>query len=181
MLFRSMYKASTTRDDPVKGVLATIRKASDDLEIETTALLEQGELLIHGTTIATNAILTQHTAKTAFVTTKGHRDILVVREGGRIGLSTFDYTIPYPEPYVPRALTFEVPERIGMDGAVIASLDEDAVIETIREIERRSVEAGGVCLLWAITNAVHEQRIGELLDRAEERRAGQEGRRRGHP
>ena len=159
-----MYKASTTPDDPVKGVLATIRKASDDLEIETTALLEQGDLLIHGTTIATNAILTQHTAKTAFMTTKGHRDILVVREGGRIGLSTFDYTIPYPEPYVPRTLTFEVPERIGMDGAVIASLDEDAVIESIREIERRSVEAVGVCLLWSIANSVHEQRIGELLD-----------------
>ncbi len=159
-----MYKASTTPDDPVRGLLAAIRKASDDLEIETTVLLEQGELLIHGTTIATNAILTQNTAKTAFVTTKGHRDILVVREGGRIGLSTFDYTIPYPEPYVPRSLTFEVPERIGMDGTVVVPLDEDAVIESIREIERCSVEAVGVCLLWSIANPAHEQRIGELLE-----------------
>lgn len=159
-----MYKASTTPENPVRGVRAAIDTASADLEVETRALLGRADLLVHGTTIATNAILTRRTAKTAFLTTRGHRDILVIREGGRIGLSTFDYAIPYPEPYVPRALTFEVPERIGMDGTVVAPLDEDAVIESLLEIERRSVEAVGVCLLWSIVNPVHEKRIGELLE-----------------
>jgi len=159
-----MYKASTTPENPVRGVRAAIDAASADLEIETRTLLGRADLLVHGTTIATNAILTRNTARTAFLTTRGHRDILVIREGGRIGLSTFDYAIPYPEPYVPRALTFEVPERIGMDGTVVAPLDEDAVIESLLEIERHSVEAVGVCLLWSIVNPVHEKRIGELLE-----------------
>ena len=87
--------------------------------------LAPGETFIHGTTRAINAILTGKTARTAFLTTEGHPDILVFREGGRI--EPFDFTVPYPEPYVPRALTFEIPERIGADGEVVTPLDEAAV------------------------------------------------------
>ena len=88
-------------------------------------LLAAAELFIHGTTRAINAILTGTTAKTAFLTTEGHPDILLFREGGRI--EPFDFTAPYPEPYVPRALTFEVPERIDATGTCREPLDEDAV------------------------------------------------------
>ena len=79
--------------------------------------LGRGEIFIHGTTRAINAILTGNTARTAFLTTEGHPDILVIREGGRI--EPFNFTVPYPEPYVPRALTFEVPERIDANGRVV--------------------------------------------------------------
>ena len=158
-----MYKAPTTPDDPVEGVLATIELAARDRDLDAEALLSRGDLLIHGTTIATNAVLTAKTARTAFLTTRGHPDILVIREGGRMGIPLFDYSVPYPEPYVPRTLTFEVPERIGSDGEILTPLDENAVHEIIRQLGQRKVEAVGVCLLWSIANPVHEERVGELL------------------
>ena len=159
-----MYKGPTTPHDLVQGVLDTIESAAGDLGTETSELLARGELLIHGTTISTNAVLTGNVAKTAFLTTRGHPDILVFREAGRMGVPTFDYSVPYPEPYVPRALTFEVPERIGANGEITVPLDEDAVVEIIRQLADKEVEAVGVCLLWSIANPVHEQRIGALLE-----------------
>ena len=158
-----MYKTPTTPKDPVAGVLAAFDLAAADHGIEARSLLARGELLIHGTTIATNAILTGRTAKTAFLTTYGHPDILVFREAGRMGLPMFDYGVPNPEPYVPRALTFEVPERIGADGRVLRPLDEGAVLSLISTLAAEGVEAIGVCLLWSIVNSQHERRIGELL------------------
>ena len=90
-------------------------------------LLGQAELFLHGTTHATNAILTGTTARTAFLTTRGHPDILLFREGGRTDI--FDWSRPYPEPYVPRALTYEVPERIGAEGEIVRALDKTAATE----------------------------------------------------
>ena len=159
-----MYKGPTTPHDLVQGVLDTIESAAGDLGTETSELLARGELLIHGTTISTNAVLTGNVAKTAFLTTRGHPDILVFREAGRMGVPTFDYSVPYPEPYIPRALTFEVPERIDANGEITVPLDEDAVVEIIRQLADKEVEAVGVCLLWSIANPVHEQRIGALLE-----------------
>ena len=159
-----MYKAPTTPADPVEGVLAAIAMAARDLDLEPDALLGRVELLVHGTTISTNAVLTGKAARTAFLTTRGHPDILVLREAGRMGIPTFDYSVPYPEPYVPRALTYEVPERIGAGGEVVTPLDEGAVGEIIEQLRSAAVEAVGVCLLWSIANPVHERRIGELLD-----------------
>src|SRR5262245_14880471 len=98
-----LYKSSTTPDDPVRGVLDTPDIAAADMGEPREALLGRGELFIHGTTRAINAILTNSTAKTAFLTTEGHPDILLFREGGRT--EPFNFTRPYPDPYVPRALT----------------------------------------------------------------------------
>lgn len=158
-----MYKAPTTPADPVAGVLAALELAAADLGGDVRALLARGDLFIHGTTIATNAVLTGQTAKTAFLTTRGHPDILVFREAGRMGLPMFDYGVSYPEPYVPRALTFEVPERIGADGRVLTPLDDGAVLALVPTLRAEGIEAVGVCLLWSIVNPRHEQRIGELL------------------
>ena len=104
-----MFKAPTTPQDPVEGILDTIRAAAESLSMTPEALLSRGDHFIHGTTHAINAIITGNTAKTAFLTTKGHPDILVLREGGR--LQPFDFSVPFPKPYIPRALTFEIPER----------------------------------------------------------------------
>ena len=158
-----MYKTPTTPKDPVEGVLSAFGLAAADLGMEARALLARGDLIIHGTTIATNAVLTGRTAKTAFLTTYGHPDILVFREAGRMGLPMFDYSVPNPEPYVPRALTFEVPERIGADGRILHPLDEGAVLALIPTLAAERVEAIGVCFLWSIVNPQHELRIGELL------------------
>ncbi len=156
-----MFKAETTPHDPVKGILAAVRSAADSMAISTEELLGKGELFIHGTTHAVNAIITESTARTALLTTKGHRDMLVLREGGR--LEPFNFSVPFPKPYIPRSLTFEVPERIGSDGRVIETLDEEAVLEIIQRLRDLEVEAVAVCLLWSTINPIHEDRMGELL------------------
>jgi N-methylhydantoinase A len=109
-----LFKSPTTPHDPVEGVLNVLDVAAARFSRSRAELLAPGTLFIHGTTRAINAILTGSTARTAFLTTWGHPDILLFREGGRH--DPFDLTIEYPEPYVPRALTFEVPERIRADG-----------------------------------------------------------------
>ncbi len=156
-----MYKASTVPHNPAEGVLNALTLAAEDMGLPRGELLRRAETFIHGTTRAINAILTGSTARTAFLTTEGHPDILVIREGGRI--EPFNFTVPYPEPYVPRALTFEIPERIGAGGEVIKPLDEAAARAVIGGLAERQIEAVGVCLLWSIANPAHERRVGELL------------------
>lgn len=157
----TMYKAATVPSDPVAGVLAALTLAAEDRGSSLKKMLASGETFIHGTTHAINAIITGRTAKTALIVTEGHRDILVFREGGRI--EPFNNTVPYPKPYVPRALTFEAPERVIYSGRVLVPLDEAAVLTTIAAIGRENVEAVAVCLLWSTINPTHERRIGALL------------------
>jgi N-methylhydantoinase A len=156
-----LYKASTTPSDPIEGVLNAIGLAAADYGLDRPTFLSRASMFIHGTTRAINAILTGNTARTAFLTTEGHPDVLVIREGGRI--EPFNFTVPYPEPYVPRALTFEVPERVDATGKVVKALDEARVVELIGELKAKGVAAVGVCLLWSIVNPAHERRLGELL------------------
>lgn len=157
------YKRPTTPNDPILGLVDVIEAAARDLGIEASELLGRTDSFIHGTTRATNAIVEGKTARTAFLTTAGHRDILLVREGG--GRATpLDYTQAYPDPYVPRSHTFELTERVRSDGAVARPLDEQGTIETIGELRRLGIEAVAVCLLWSIVNPDHEERVGELLD-----------------
>ena len=158
----TMYKASTTPSDPVKGVLDSLSLAAEDRSIGLGELLGRGDMLIHGTTHAINAIITGNTAKTAFLTTAGHPDILVLREGGRI--EPFNFTAAYPDPYVPRSLTFEVPERVDSAGGVHTPLDEAAAVEIIGKLRDAEVEAVAICFLWSIYNPAHELRVAELLE-----------------
>jgi len=157
-----MFKASTTPDDPIRGVLDSLQVAADDFGLSLDALLEKADLFIHGTTHAINAIVTGNTAKTAFLTTEGHRDILVFREGGR--MEPFNFTVPYPEPYIPRALSYEIPGRILADASEMRPLDEGRVLEILKELKSQEIEAIAVCLLWSIINPAHEDRVGALID-----------------
>ena len=156
-----MFKAATTPDDPIRGVLDSLQVAADDFGMELGALLAKADLFIHGTTHAINAIVTGNTAKTAFLTTEGHRDILVFREGGR--MEPFNFTVPYPQPYIPRALSYEVPGRILSDASEMRPLDENRVIEILEDLKAKEVESVAVCLLWSIINSAHEDRVGELI------------------
>jgi N-methylhydantoinase A len=156
------FKRPTTPDDPTRGLLDVLAAAAADFDCERDALLGRADLFIFGTTRATNAVVTGSTARTAFVTTRGHRDTLLLREGGG-RTSLFDYTQEYPDPYVPRSLTFEVGERMLSDGRVRSALDERSVREVAAALRAAEVEAVGVCLLWSIVNPAHELRVGELL------------------
>jgi N-methylhydantoinase A len=157
-----LFKSPTTPKDPVRGVLDVMDVAAERLGLDVAALLGQVELFVHATTHATNAVLTRRTARTALLTTAGHPDVLLFREGGRV--RPFDFTRRYPDPYIPRALTFEVLERVGSSGEVVRPLDESAVVEVIAKLASRQIEAVAVCLLWSTMNSGHELRIGELLE-----------------
>ena len=156
-----MTKASTVASDPGQGVIDAMRKAADHKGLALRDFLGRAEILIHGTTHALNAVLTRRAAKTALVVTRGHRDILTLREGGRTGPFAFD--LPYPQAYVPRALTFEAPERIGPGGAVIEPINREAVRAIADRLRDEGVEAVGVCLLWSIVNPAHELAVGQIL------------------
>ncbi|MGV9802105.1 hydantoinase/oxoprolinase family protein [Mycobacterium sp. NPDC003449] len=155
------FKHPTTPSDPLRGVFGAISLAAEDMGIQLDELLSRTETFIHGTTRSLNAILTGNTARTAFLTTQGHPDILLFREGGRS--QPFDFTREYPRPYIPRSLTFEVDERVGADGSVVKPLNEASLRDSIEELRRQDIESVAVCLLWSIANPAHEIRVGEIL------------------
>ncbi len=158
-----LYKASTTPQDPANGILDAIALAATDAGRGLADFLGSVELFIHGTTRAINAILTETTARTALLCTRGHPDMLLLREGGRT--EPFNWSYGYPDPYIPRALTYEIAERIGSQGEVVQPLQEAAAIEVLQRIAREEVESVAVCLLWSIANPAHELALGRLLER----------------
>lgn len=157
----SVGKAPTTPERAFDGIHGGLEVIAAERGREVGELLAETELFVYSTTRATNAIIEKKTARTAFLTTAGFPDVLVLREGGKA--SAFDFETPYPEPYVPRRLTFEVPERINAAGEVVTPLDEGSVRETARRLAALEVEAVAVCLLWSIVNPAHELRVGEIL------------------
>ncbi len=155
-------KAMTTPQSLIEGLLTAIGGAGAQLGLERRQLLEACELFVYSTTQATNAILEHRTARTALLCTEGFPDVLSRREGGSMHL--YDFRRPFPDPYVPRHLTFEIPERIGAEGDVVVALDLDAARETIRSLEPAGIDAVAVSLLWSIANPEHEVLLGELLE-----------------
>jgi N-methylhydantoinase A len=145
-------------------MLDAVELAAREAQTTVREFLEPVELFVHGTTRATNAIISGDTARTALLVTEGHPDILLWREGTRV--NAFDYTQTNPEPYVPRRLTFEVPERVDAQGNVVKPLDEATVLRVIEQLRFLDIEAVAVCLLWSILNGAHERRIGQLLEEA---------------
>ncbi|QRF63329.1 hydantoinase/oxoprolinase family protein [Variovorax paradoxus] len=156
-----MHKASTTPGRPLEGVGAALRLAAEAMHIGVGDLLARTQMFIYGTTHALNAVVTGRTARTAFLTTFGHPDILVLREGGRA--DPFDYGLSTPDPYIARSLTWEVPERLLADGSIRTPLDESGMREIASSLRAARVEAVAVCLLWANVNPCHERRVRDLL------------------
>ena len=159
---QTIGKALTTHGRVFGGLSESIRAAARDLGQSFEQLLAETTLFIYGTTRATNAIVTRNVAKTAFLTTEGFPDVLVLKEGGK--LDGYDFSKSYPAPYIPRRHTFEVPERIDAEGNALIELDKDRVRALLRNIGERKFEAVGVCLLWSFVNPAHELAIGRLIE-----------------
>ncbi len=123
--------------------------------------LEEVERLVHGSTVATNALLEGKWASTALITTAGFRDVLEIGRQNRPAI--YDLFVERPEPIVPRDLRFEVPERLDYLGRVVRPLDEEAVERIAAELMRRGVSSVAVSLLFSYANPEHERRIAELL------------------
>ncbi len=150
-------KVLTTPKDPAHGVvtgmvalLAEARVAPIDVQA-----------VVHGTTLATNALIERKGARTALVTTEGFRDALEIRHEGRYDM--YDLFIDPPSPLVPRHRRREVGERLLADGTVLRPLDEEGARRVIRELMADGVEAIAICLLHAYVNPVHERRLAALI------------------
>ena len=154
-------KVSSNPDDLTAVIQAGLNQLAGESGADIGALLSRIDLVVHGTTIATNALIQGKLARTGMLCTAGFRDILELREG--LKERRYDYIQPPPEPLVPRHLRLPIEERINKDGAVLQSLNEDQVRAAAASFRGQDVEAVAVCLLWSIVNPVHEERIRDLL------------------
>ncbi len=150
-------KLLTTPKDPAQGVETGIVRLLEEMGASPRAVGS----LIHGTTLATNALIERKGARTALITTRGFRDALEIGREGRYDM--YDLFIDPPSPLAPRHLRREVDERLLADGSVMKPLDEAGAREIIRDLLAEGVEAVAVCLLHAYLNPAHELRLGALL------------------
>jgi N-methylhydantoinase A len=119
------------------------------------------DVFIHGTTLATNAIIERRGAKTALIATDGFRDVLDIGTESRY--DQYDLSIDKPKPLVPRALRFTVPERIDAHGAMRLPLDEAAVRALAPQLRARNVESVAIAFLHSYVNSEHERRVAAIL------------------
>ncbi len=155
-------KALTTPARIFDGMRGAIASAAEQRGISFADLLAGTDLLIYGTTRATNAIVTKRVAKTAFLTTSGFPDTLVLKEGGKF--RPHDFSRDYPEPYIPRRHVFEIDERVNAQGAVLRALDHAQARRSLERVRDQGFEAVAVCLLWSLLNPAHEEALGTLIE-----------------
>src|SRR3990172_6960956 len=159
----SAYKTPTTPQDPTEGLINSLAKAARANGKSLQQFLPELELIIHGTTLATNALLTGRGAKVGMLTTRGFRDVIEARRGYKnIRTSMYDLWVPPYRPLVPRYRRLAVTERILPDGSVFAPLDESDAREAIERLAADGVEAIAVCLLHSYVNSAHETRVEDL-------------------
>ncbi len=157
-----LFKALTTHDRLFDGIQEALQTAADALGIDLSGLMRNTREFVYSTTHSTNAILEGKVARTAFLTTRGYRDTLLYKEGGKDDVH--NKTPVVTPPYVRRRLSFELTERVLSDGTVAVPLDEFEVRRVLERLRELDVEAIGVCLLWSPLNPTHEQRVGDLVE-----------------
>jgi N-methylhydantoinase A len=150
-------KALTTQEAPEKGFVAAV----ESVLCEARMTLAEIDLILHGTTLAANAIIERKGAKVALLTTEGFRDSLEMAYEHRFEQS--DLFMERPSPLVPRRLRLPVPERIAADGSVLKPLDERALLSLVPFLRKEGVEAVAVGFLHSYRNPAHERRAAALL------------------
>ena len=156
-------KSLSTPHDQSIGVMAGLEELASRIGLTVDEMLAQTQRLVHGTTVATNALLERKGARVALLTTEGHRDILEMREG--LKPNRYDLRSPPPEPLVPRELRFGIRERLRPDGQVLVPLDQDSLAKAITAINEAGVTSVAICFLHAYRNPVHEIAAAERLKR----------------
>src|SRR5260221_11120618 len=141
----TLAKVPSTPEDPSVGVLDGLKLLADTLGLELSALLSEADRIVHGTTVATNALLERKGARVGLLTTEGHRDIIEMREG----LKDDRYNLRQPPPVqlVPRERRLGVRERIRPDGRVEIALDRGSLENAIATLKSHGVEAVAICYL----------------------------------
>ena len=153
-------KSLTTGEDPSQGVLA----GTEDILKNSGHSAQDLQAFVHGTTVATNIILTRRGAKVGMLTTRGFRDTLDIQE--KVKYDIYDLGIDYPEPLIPPHMRVEIDERVTKDGKVLAPLDEDQVIAAGNHLVEKGARALLVCFLHSYSQPGHEQQAVAVLKKA---------------
>ena len=155
----SVHKVLTDPDDPARALIGGVREILADAGTAPESL----RLVVHSTTLATNAIIERNGAKTALLTTQGFRDVL---DMGREQIyDMHDLHARFPDPIVPRSLRAEVPERVDRDGRVLQALDLEASARVLDDLVEQGIEAVAVSLLHSYNNPVNEHALREQIEK----------------
>jgi N-methylhydantoinase A len=154
---RLTRKVLTTAQQPEEGALEGARLVLADARLHFSDV----DVFVHGTTLATNAIIERRGARTALIATEGFRDVLDIATESRY--DQYDLTIEKPPPLVPRSLRFTVPERVDVHGKVRLALDGHAVAACVAALRDAGIEAVAICFLHSYVNPAHEQRAAAIL------------------
>ncbi|MBX6744721.1 MAG: hydantoinase/oxoprolinase family protein, partial [Acetobacteraceae bacterium] len=161
---QTLAKAASTPADQSEGVIAGLQNLAAALQLPLAELLKQTERIVHGTTVATNALLERKGAKLAMLTTEGHRDVIEMREG--LKPERYDLRLPPPDPLVPRHLRLPVRERLRADGSVAVPPDEASLNAAIEHLRQEKVESVAICFLHSWAMPQHERRAAEAVSAA---------------
>jgi len=156
-----IFKSPSTPADSSIGLFDCLQKAAAQFGLDLEQFLGRIELLVHGTTVATNTMLQYAGAKTGLITTKGFRDALEMRRAHKEDI--WDLSLAPPPPIIPRYLRLAVTERINYAGEVIVPLDEEETRQVVRQLKAEGVQAIAVCTLFSFLNPLHERRIREIV------------------
>ncbi len=156
-----VVKVPSVPRDPSRGAVDAVHRLADDLGVDTRTLLENCSRFVHGSTVATNAVLEDNLARVGLLTTSGFRDALEIRRGIRV--DQWDHRQPWPAVPVPRYLRIGVGGRIDRDGNQLEALREDDVHRAMDTFAAEEVETVAICFLHSYRNAAHEHRAGELM------------------
>ena len=147
-------KCASTPRDQSEGLVQGLGLLAAECGTDLDGLLADTERIVHGTTVATNALLERKGARVGLLTTEGHRDVIEMREG--LKDDRYNVRMPPPVPLVPRALRLGVRERVAFDGHVTIPLAVRSLQAALATLARAGVDAVAVCYLHAYRNARHE-------------------------
>jgi len=161
----TLAKVPSTPDDPSRGALDGLAQLAEALALAPAELLRATDRIVHGTTVATNALLEGKGARTGMLVTAGHRDVVEMREGLK-PVERYNMRMPPPAQLAPRALRLPVIERMRHDGRVEVPLDEKSLDRAIAALRAAEVEAVAVCFLHAWRDPRHERIAAQAVRRA---------------
>lgn len=154
-------KNPTNHKNPAQGMIAGLKKLAAAWHTDLEPLLAETEQIIHGTTLALNAILEKKGSVTALFTTEGFRDALEIRRSQLE--NQWDLTAEMPELLVPRRLRLGITQRMDYQGDTIKELDENTVRSACRKCKEYGVQSIAVCYLFSFLNPEHEKRTAEII------------------
>jgi N-methylhydantoinase A len=157
------FKSSTTPSDPSIGLMNALKKAARHYGADIGEFLGQIEVLVHGTTLATNILLTGRGTKAGMITTKGFRDSIEMRRGIKpVDVSLYNLFIPPNRPLIPRSRRIGVEERTLFDGSIMTPLNEQDVANAVNKFKAQGVKSIAVCFLHSYANPKNERRAAEI-------------------